>query len=198
MKERCIGMLCKNRITIYGNSDYVNFMLEKISGEKTKDYQKVASIDFNKIMPIPEEIKHRIKCLINNKVKAKFEIMNWCVRNWGTPSNAYDFKSSFAKNNEELKSFNYCGRYVYFKCTSPVKNIVIELSKQFPKATLEYAYEFDINDKNIVGSFTVKNNSISNVEEKVLTNKTRSSEYELQLDKTCKIIQMEDYTNNNV
>ena len=126
----------KNKVTVKGDSEQKKTLFEMFSKR----------VDFEKIVPMPEELKNtispvryerltheeRIKC---NELKRKYGADNWydwAWKNWGTKWNACD---SIIDKSESTMEFDTAW-------ATPGK-IFILLSKQFDKLvfTVEYADE---------------------------------------------------------
>lgn len=101
-----------NKLTIYGDENKIKECLSAIKGI-WKDYPKENNrrIDFNKIIPMPEEIKNtqspnrdekQAKELIKKYGYADW--YDWSIANWGTKWNAYNFDEYVSEEYSHLVS----------------------------------------------------------------------------------------------
>jgi hypothetical protein len=99
---------------------------------------KDSNLDFNGVVPMPEELKGTTKDWGRNvdpefsaELVSKFGFDNWydwSVANWGTKWNAYD--DSKWKNNSIW----------YNTAWSPATNFFINASKKFPKVKFKHSF----------------------------------------------------------
>ena len=124
---------------------------KEIKKIKTFMKSKALDFDFNKVIPMPNElIGTKSPCKTNKKLIACYGYDNWydwCIHNWGTKWNAYDI----INDDPGCICFNTAW-------SSPFP-IIKELSKLFPKVkfTLKYADE-DLG--NNCGTYVFKNGTI--------------------------------------
>ena len=72
-----------NRIEFYGEQENINKVLELIKGEE-------AAIDFNKIVPMPDNIFRGNLGQQERELYGTNNWYDWSCANWGTKWNAYD------------------------------------------------------------------------------------------------------------
>lgn len=120
-----------NILSIHGNEVEVRQVLIAIQNDK----YGIGSIDFNKIIPMPEDI---FRGNIDLKEKAKYRDKNWydwSLVHWQTKWNAYGFDETFCGENF------YRGNEIKFQTAWSAPHSVIEkLAQQFPKMSFEHIW----------------------------------------------------------
>lgn len=99
-----------NQIEFHGFEENIKKVLELIEGEES-------CIDFEKIVPMPENIYRGNLGLEEEKLYGKNNWYDWSITNWGTKWNAYD---DYVENN--VITFNTA-----WSCPMPVLDALAEL-----------------------------------------------------------------------
>ena len=118
-----------NRLTVKGSESDVNKVLDFIKSEDSSQTGRtgIGTIDFNKIIPMPENIYRGNICLDEKGKYGKDNWYDWSIENWGTKWNAL----------RQLRE----GNTISFETAwSPVLNVVRKLASIFPDVELEYEY----------------------------------------------------------
>jgi len=113
---------------------------------------KQSKLDFNQIMPMPQELKDTTSPSPkpNKKLISVFGYDNWydwCCHNWGTKWNAYDI----INDNPDCICFNTAW-------SAPIP-VILKLSEIFPKITFTLKYADEDLGQNC-GTVTFKNGMI--------------------------------------
>lgn len=123
-----------HKLLLKGDNDKIQKVLEFIQIEPTEDedgYNIVGlgTIDFNKIVPMPEDI---FRGNLGKEERKKYGDRNWydwSRKNWGTKWNAYNCQSDLENN------------IIYFDTAwSAVPGLIGKLSSMFPEVTFELSY----------------------------------------------------------
>ena len=130
---------CNNKLEIQGSKKEVAKVLEFIGNKKDKDYKH---LDFNKITPMPEELRNTTsptpkgKETEAKKLQKKYgatDWYHWSIDNWGTKWNC-----NGARIEEDAGDKNLT---IGFETAwSPPIPIVLELGKKFPKINFKLDY----------------------------------------------------------
>lgn len=115
-----------NKLTIIGNENKIEEVLEFIK----IDNEKIGTIDFNKITPMPKWI---FSGNLGREEEQKYGKQNcwyeWCLKNWGTKWNAYD------------QEFNKITNTLYFDTAwSGVPELISKLAWIFPNVKIDYSW----------------------------------------------------------
>jgi hypothetical protein len=125
---------CQNTLSISGNKNEINKVLELIRGNET-------AFDLNKVIPMPEEFKNTAspvpddQKVLQKQLAKKYGSGNWydwSLNNWGTKWNT---------NGAEI--IDDSGTSVKIYCDtawSPPVPVVKALSKKFPKIRFVLSY----------------------------------------------------------
>lgn len=143
-----------NRLTIIGDENKIKECLNAIKGV-WKDYPEDDNrrIDFNKIIPMPEEIKNtqapnrdekQAKKLIKKYGCANW--YDWSIANWGTKWNAYSFDEYVSEGNV----------IIFNTAWSTPKPVILALSKKYSELEFEVIYADEDWGHNY-GEYTFKN-----------------------------------------
>lgn len=110
----------RNKLTLHGEEEAITNLLNTIKGEDRK-------INFNKILPTPENIFHGPLGPDERKLYGKNNWYDWNCENWGTKWNAYDIH---AENN-----------YVEFSTAwSAPLPVIAKLALMFPDIHIEHLW----------------------------------------------------------
>ena len=101
-----------NKIEFYGEQDSINKALELIRGDDE-------CIDFNKIVPMPDNIYHGNLGEEERRLYGKNNWYDWSVHNWGTKWNAY---SSWFDEENNIIFFDTA-----WSCPTPVLDALAKL-----------------------------------------------------------------------
>ena len=113
-----------NVVTLKGIPKRIRNMLYRIK----YDNEEIGSIDFNKIIPIPETLKNETH--YNNFVEYESEFLcEWTIENWGTEGNSITVPS-YKKDTIKFDAI----------CSSLPEPVIKRLSEMYPDITLECAW----------------------------------------------------------
>lgn len=123
----------KNVVKVSGPKEELKTLKEFLSN---KDEDKL--VDFNKVFPMPEELRNASAPNDNAELKLKYGFSNWyefCNEMWGTKWNALDTYIAKELDKEIV--------YVFQTAWSTPEPIFVELFKKFPnlKFTIMFADE---------------------------------------------------------
>lgn len=133
-----------NIITLQGDSKQI----EKLLSDIQKDELGIGSIDFNKIIPMPDEIFRGNLGVAETKLYGKNNWYDWSIANWQTKWNAFSFGISEKKNK------------IYFDTAwSAPHPILQKLSEKYPDLKITHRWS----DENIgfnCGEYEYENGKI--------------------------------------
>lgn len=122
-----------NRLTILGDEEQVNKVLDFIKVEEGSDADDgengIGTIDFNKIIPMPDHIYKGDLSFEKQKESNGNNWYDWSIENWGTKWNAY----SYMLNEDDNTLF-------FNTAWSGVPDLMEKLSSIFPDIKFEYAF----------------------------------------------------------
>lgn len=120
-----------NILTVAGDKETVTEMHEAIKNDK----YGIGTIDFNKIIPMPENIYRGDLGVLERRKYGKDNWYDWSVDNWGTKWNAYGYGSE----SIEFKP----GRVWFLTAWAAPHPVIRMLSKMYPdlEITHEWANE---------------------------------------------------------
>lgn len=121
-----------NHLTFDGEKSVIKTMLNEIKGQDEDGYSLL--IDFNKIVPMPEEEEDNW--------------YDWRCEHWGTKWNAYE-------QNELVDGL------MFWTAWSNPKQVIIALSKKYPSIRIDVEYA-DEDYGNNCGKYSVENGIVSN------------------------------------
>ena len=105
--------------------------LQEILGAIQHDHFGPGSIDFNKLIPMPDDVyQGNLGAKEMKEYPGTKNWYGWSVENWGTKWNAYDFE-----NLPKIKD-----GIVFNTAWSSVPAIVQKISERFPDVGIEYAW----------------------------------------------------------
>jgi hypothetical protein len=119
-----------NILTAHGDEKKVRAMFEAIKNDEIG----TGSIDFNKIVPMPE---HIYRGNLGRKEIEKYGAENcwydWSIKNWGTKWNSYGYNEHTAEN--------FDGSSIKFLTAwSSVSDLMKKLSSMFPDICFDYKW----------------------------------------------------------
>lgn len=117
-----------NRIKITGDPDTVKHILNKIKSDEFG----VGTVDFEKIIPMPENIFRGNLGLRERKLYGKNNWYDWSVANWGTKWNAYGFDSNIDYSKEKEIRF--------LSAWSAPHPVIARLAEMFPSVKFEHKW----------------------------------------------------------
>ncbi len=117
-----------NRIKITGDPDTVKHILNKIKSDEFG----VGTMDFEKIIPMPENIFRGNLGLRERKLYGKNNWYDWSVANWGTKWNAYGFDSNIDYSKEKEIRF--------LSAWSAPHPVIARLAEMFPSVKFEHKW----------------------------------------------------------
>jgi hypothetical protein len=119
-----------NILTAYGDKEKVRAMFEAIKNDEIG----AGSIDFNKIVPMPE---HIYRGNLGREEIEKYGAENcwydWSIKNWGTKWNSYGYDEHTADN------FDGC-TVKFLTAWSSVSDLMKKLSSMFPDIRFDYKW----------------------------------------------------------
>ena len=122
-----------NKLTIIGDKEQVQEVLEFIQMEEdSEDYDGfsgIGTIDFNKIIPMPDNI-YRGDLSSEKRKENPNNWYDWSVQNWGTKWNAYKQGMSYEEDDNTL---------CFETAWSGIPNLMQKLSSMFPDVTIDYS-----------------------------------------------------------
>jgi len=122
---------CENRLTIQGDKA----VLDEIEVKHFRDTTDGAELDFNTIIPYPQECKDadaRESKEMGFASVFSEEGYNWCCNNWGTKWNAKSTSSLRVDDNELEVTFD--------TAWSPPIPVVLAFSTLYPQLVFELQY----------------------------------------------------------
>ena len=129
---------CSNALRVTGPKSEIDRFLEKAQGCGVKDSERL-SLDFNKFMPVPEEVV-AAGVILNEKSGFKESaIFNWCDENWGTKWNAYP-DTKVEVSDGEVK-------FRFHTAWGPPRPVVVAMANEFP------LLKFQLNYSELFGGF---------------------------------------------
>lgn len=117
-----------NRIKITGDPDTVKHILNKIKSDEFG----VGTMDFEKIIPMPENIFRGNLGLRERKLYGKNNWYDWSVANWGTKWNAYGFDPNTNYSKEKEIRF--------LTAWSAPHPVIEKLAEMFPSVKFEHKW----------------------------------------------------------
>ncbi len=117
-----------NRIKITGDPDTVKHILNKIKSDEFG----VGTVDFEKIIPMPENIFRGNLGLRERKLYGKNNWYDWSVANWGTKWNAYGFDPNIDYSKEKEIRF--------LSAWSAPHPVIARLAEMFPSVKFEHKW----------------------------------------------------------
>jgi Ferredoxin-like domain in Api92-like protein len=144
---------CENDLTVIGELDELKKFMEAVKGEE-KDYEDnivPLVLDFNKIVPMPEELRNtsspgtkdketQAKRAANLQKYGAADWYDWCIANWDTKWNASE------PTADEIYPYDYdrtgqsVVEYHFNTAWSPPVAIIFAAAKKFPKLCFELSY----------------------------------------------------------
>jgi hypothetical protein len=149
---------CKNTITMAGPADDVTAAMELVSTQ-------TSLFSFDKVMPVPEEIKTFNPFNIRPSVLAKFKALDaYTYRSdeWATPREAINVERKVIdmtpKSSEELLAaskgqlyIEKVAAYTFDTCFAPPSGIYFKLSEEFPNILFHYTFDIECEDESTAG-----------------------------------------------
>ena len=139
-----------NRMSLSGKDEEIKKLITAIKNDEIG----FGSVDFNKIIPMPD---HIFRGNIGNEEKKKYGKNNWydwSVENWGTKWNAYHALGQtseeplpYVSAEEYQKAY---GNTLEFQTAwSDVRQVMQKLSEKFPDVTIHYAWADEDTGSNV-------------------------------------------------
>jgi len=149
-----------NKLHLVGDDEHIKKLIIAIKDDKVG----LGSVDFNKILPMPEHIFTGDLGTEERKKYSENNWYDWSVENWGTKWNAYGFlgmtseeKLPYASAEEHQKAH---GNILEFQTAwSGVSELMRKLSEIFPNVEIRYGWADEDIGSN-VGMETYKNGEI--------------------------------------
>lgn len=146
---------CENELKIWGKAEDVQSVLDRIRKEDNDNPDEDPLIDFNKIIPYPEE--YRVQDEVAKKAEAEWRALpegerppystlpkdgfnsggyHWCIANWGTKWNACDVMEI----RDGLKGTTRTYGVGFSTAWSPPEPIIRKLGETFPTVNFQLKY----------------------------------------------------------
>lgn len=130
----------RNTVTVSGQCELLALVDKAVRRDEELPF------DFNRIVPKPAVVD--LACptelsLVTQKNHPNRNWYDWCIVNWGTKWNAYDFEAAGT------------GKYTFYTAWDPPVPVVRSLSRLFPE--VEITLEFDEPGMGIYGFLRYKN-----------------------------------------
>lgn len=125
-----------NRLTINGTDEQVKEVLDFLKSKTTDEEGYRRAIDFNNIIPMPEELANTTESnrpddeakMAENKKKYGYRSWyDWSLDKWGTKWNAYDIDQ-------------YDNVVIFHTAWAGVPELMSKLAQMFPKVSFDYAF----------------------------------------------------------
>jgi len=124
---------CSNCLLVDGPQKEIDRLIENVRGEKTH------VIDFNKVVPIPAELRETTSPSNCPELDKQFiadygfsDLYSWCLAHWGTKWSSYD-----------CGGWDHSGNHAacYFSTAwSPPTPVITELGLQYPTLNFKLVY----------------------------------------------------------
>ena len=158
LKVRMHNYDCKNTITMAGPADDVTAAMELVSTQ-------TSLFSFDKVSPVPEEIKVFNPLNIRPSVLTKFKALDaytYRQATWATPREAINVERKVVdmtpKNSEELLAtskgqlyIEKVAAYTFDTCFAPPSGIYFKLSEEFPNILFHYTFDIECEDESTAG-----------------------------------------------
>ncbi len=118
----------KNWITADCTVEQFEKLLEEVGYRDPEGKLRIGTLDFEKIIPMPEEIFRGNLDLSSREKYGEMNWYDWSVKNWGTKWNSYDGQ----QENELTISFSTAWNAPY--------PVIRELSRKYPDYVFTHAY----------------------------------------------------------
>lgn len=118
-----------NILKVHGDEDKVRAMFETIKSDKIG----IGSIDFNKVIPTPDNIYHGDLGKEEFAKYGKNNWLDWNIANWGSKWNSYGYS--------DTPSQDFDGSSIEFQTAwSNVDKVISQLAEQYPELCFEYLW----------------------------------------------------------
>ena len=118
---------CVNRIKLIGDPDTVKRIMGAVKNESG-----TGTIDFERIIPMPENIYRGNLGQEEFKKYGKNNWYDWCIANWGTKWNAYGFD-----NNARQRADN---EIIFLTACSAPHPVIQRLAEMFPEIKINHEW----------------------------------------------------------
>ena len=119
-----------NKLQVSGDQNLIDVMLKDIKNDNP--YHDINSIDFNKIIPMPDNI---IKGDLSFEDRDNpLTWYNWCVKNWGVQWNALVNKELLQNIERGLNTI------LFITAWNPAIPVIIELSRKYNLLSFDYTW----------------------------------------------------------
>ena len=157
-EQRMQAFDCDNSVTFAGTKEDIDAAMEYVSTQ-------TSPFSFNKVVPIPEEIKTFNPSNIRPSFLAKhkaFDGYTFRKEHWTTPREAIevtmttidmtpeDTERLYQSSKNQL-TIEKVAAYKFKTCFSPPSGIYYHLSEKFPKLLFHYTFDIEAEDENTSG-----------------------------------------------
>ncbi len=122
---------CSNSLRVIGPKSEIDRFLQKAQGCGVRGSERL-SLDFNKFMPVPEEVVAAGVILNERSGFKESAIFNWCAEKWGTKWNA-DSDTKAEVSDGEVK-------FHFQTAWAPPRQVVMAMAKEFPLLKFQLNY----------------------------------------------------------
>jgi len=126
---------CYNRVEVYIEDE------EEVKRWKETVESKESKFDFNKIVPMPEELEGTVKGtnhVPSEELKEKYGADNWydwSINNWGVKWNVYPLSEDEIDDNGDYI------QYTFDTAWGPPHEIFYALRRKFPDVSISWFYD---------------------------------------------------------
>jgi len=119
-----------NILKVSGNPEKVREMFEAIKDDKIG----LGSIDFNKVIPMPEHIFRGNLGMAEREKYGKDNWYDWSISNWGTKWNSYGYDGAYTPQD-------FDGEHIEFQTAwSRPENVIAALAAKYPDLSFEHKW----------------------------------------------------------
>ena len=117
-----------NRLNIIADKDRIREILEAVQD----DEHGLGSVDFNKIIPMPEDIYRGDLGAEEKALYGEKNWYDWSVQNWGTKWDSYGY--------EDFPKYESGSEILFMTAWSRPEPVIVKLSEMFPDAQFQHAW----------------------------------------------------------
>ena len=119
-----------NIVRVYGDPEKVKAMFEDIKDDKIG----LGSIDFNKVIPMPEHIFRGNLGMAEREKYGKDNWYDWSIAHWGTKWNSYGYDGAYTPQD-------FDGEHIEFQTAwSRPESVIAALAAKYPDLSFEHKW----------------------------------------------------------
>lgn len=119
-----------NILSVSGDREKVREMFEAIKSDEIG----LGSIDFNKVIPMPEHIFSGNLGMAEREKYGKDNWYDWSISNWGTKWNSYGYDGAYTPQD-------FDGEHIEFQTAwSRPENVIAALAAKYPDLSFEHKW----------------------------------------------------------